>query len=263
MKTNALPLIFIEKGNPQTVMKNIQKNYEWVGLPSKGLCYPVNSPLRRGKVKVAYLTAKDENIFFSEKHIKEGLICDTLLKTKVKDEDIDTSLLCSGDKEAIVLWLLKTGYGDSYQIAYTNETIDLNKIGYKDFNLLSDDNGNFNYYLLNRKKVTFHYLPYRKEETLIKDCIETMKTVEETDASYIDVYKKITIPILLGMIVSVEGVKDIEKWLSELDFDTLRKMQRYITNNAAGLDMKTTKGLIFDDTVFYNINIKNESLLWA
>ena len=74
LKTNALPLIFIEKGNLQIVMKNIQTNYESVELPSKGLCYPINSPLRRGKVKVAYLTAKDENMFVSEKHIKEGLI---------------------------------------------------------------------------------------------------------------------------------------------------------------------------------------------
>ena len=129
--------------------------------------------------------------------------------------------------------------------------------------MLSDDNGNFNYYFSNGKKIIFHYLPYKKEETLIKDCVETLKTVEETDVSYIDVYKKVTNPLLLGMIVSVEGVKDIEKRLSELDFDTLSRLQRYITNNAAGLNMKTTKGLIFDDTIFYNINIKSESLLWA
>lgn len=41
------------------------KNYEWVELPSKGQCYPINSPLREGKVKVSYLTAMDENIIVS------------------------------------------------------------------------------------------------------------------------------------------------------------------------------------------------------
>ena len=35
------------------------KRYEWVELPSKGQCYPANSPLREGKVKVSYLTAMD------------------------------------------------------------------------------------------------------------------------------------------------------------------------------------------------------------
>ena len=35
------------------------KNYEWVELPSKGQCYPTNSPLKGGKVKVSYLTAMD------------------------------------------------------------------------------------------------------------------------------------------------------------------------------------------------------------
>lgn len=52
------------------------KNYEWVELPSKGQCYPINSPLREGKVKVSYLTAMDENIIVSEKHIKDRKICD-------------------------------------------------------------------------------------------------------------------------------------------------------------------------------------------
>ena len=73
------------------------KNYEWVELPSKGQCYPINSPLREGKVKVSYLTAMDENIIVSEKYIKEEKVCDTLLNNKISD--INPSELCAGDKE--------------------------------------------------------------------------------------------------------------------------------------------------------------------
>ena len=89
------------------------KNYELVELPSKGQCYPINSPLRKGKVKVKYLTAMDENILVSEKHIKEERICDVLLKNKVID--VNANELCAGDKEAIILWLRKTGYGNLYK----------------------------------------------------------------------------------------------------------------------------------------------------
>ena len=89
--------------------------FEWVGLPSKGQCYPKTSPLRKGKVAVAYLTAMDENIMVSEKLIELGNVCLKLLEKKIVDKDIDVSELCSGDKEAIVLWLRKTGYGNMYK----------------------------------------------------------------------------------------------------------------------------------------------------
>ena len=244
-------------------MENIQQNYEWVELPSKGECYPISSPLRHGKVKVAYLKAMDENVIVSEKHIREKIICDTLLKRKVLNAGTDISLLCSGDKEAIVLWLLNTGYGNLYQMPSNSETIDLNMIKYKDFKLVSDDRGYFSYRLQDGRRITFRYLPYKEEERLIQSSIETLRTTEYTDDSYMDAYRTITIPLLLGMIVSVEGIEDIEEWLSDLDFEALRQIQRYITSNAAGLDMETTKGLIFDDSIFYNINMANERQIWA
>lgn len=231
------------------------KNYEWVELPSKGQCYPANSPLREGKVKVSYLTAMDENIIVSEKHIKEEKVCDTLLNNKVSG--INTFELCAGDKEAIILWLRKTGYGNLYKNPSTENTIDLDKVVYKDFNLISDNDGNFIYHLSNGGRLTFRYLPYKEEERLIKYTIDTLKSVEKgEDDSYIDVYKRMAIPLLCGMIVSVDGIENIERWLSELDFDTLRRIQRYITQKSPGLKLETTDGIVFDDSIFYNITTK-------
>ena len=92
------------------------KNCEWVELPSKGQCYPINSPLRRGKVKVSYLTAKDENIINDPKMYKDGKLIDTILQRKIVDKDIDVHSLCRGDRDAIILWLRRTGYGNEFPV---------------------------------------------------------------------------------------------------------------------------------------------------
>ena len=78
------------------------KNYEWVELPSKGQCYPANSPLRGGKVKVSYLTAMDENIINYPKMYKDGKLIDTILQRKIVDKNIDIHSLLRGDRDAIV-----------------------------------------------------------------------------------------------------------------------------------------------------------------
>lgn len=234
-------------------MKN--KDYEWVELPSKGQCYPINSPLREGKVKVLYLTAMDENIINSEKLIKEKRVCDILLSNKVLE--VNTYELCAGDKEAIILWLRKTGYGNIYKNQTTKTTIDLDMVKYKDFNLISDDNGNFNYYLQNDERLKFCYLPYKEEEQLIEHIIETLNITEwHKEDTYVNMYIKMVILLLRGMIVSVDNVEDIEGWLLKLDFDTIRSIQRYITHNSPGLNLETTEGTTFDDFVFYNITFK-------
>lgn len=234
------------------------KNYEWVELPSKGQCYPINSPLREGKVKVSYLTAMDENVFVSERHIKEEKVCETLLQNKVIG--VDTDELCAGDKEAVVLWFRKTGYGNLYENPSNDNIVDLDKVEYKEFKLVSDNNGNFTYHLSNGGLLKFCYLPYKEEKELIRNTVNTLKSVEDSeDTSYIDVYREITIPLLCEMIVSVNGVVDVENWLLELDFDTLRQIQRYITRNSPGLKLETTDGIVFDDSVFYDITTKFEN----
>lgn len=234
-------------------MENANKNYEWVELPSKGQCYPIDSPLRKGKVKVTYLTAKDENMMASQKLIEEGKVCDSLLKAKVKD--VDSTKLCAGDKEAIVLWLRRTGYGDTYNVLSSDKTIDLNKVKYKEFKLIPNEDGHFYYYLDNGQKLIFQYLPYKEEDALIRETVNVIKENTDKENSYNDIYRRLTMPLLLGMIVSIDGLSDIRKWLFGLDNDRLRRIQRYMTKNEPGLDINTTDGLVFDDAVFYDIRV--------
>ena len=52
---------------------------EEVTLPSKGLLYPEGSPLKSGKVRMKYMTAKEEDILTNQNYIKNGTVIDKLL----------------------------------------------------------------------------------------------------------------------------------------------------------------------------------------
>ena len=44
---------------------------EEVTLPSKGLLYPADSPLRKGVIEMKYMTAKEEDILTNQNLIKK------------------------------------------------------------------------------------------------------------------------------------------------------------------------------------------------
>ena len=53
---------------------------EVVTLPSKGLLYPEDSPLRNGTIEMKYMTAKEEDILTNQNLIENGTVIDKLLE---------------------------------------------------------------------------------------------------------------------------------------------------------------------------------------
>lgn len=179
------------------------KNYEWVELPSKGQCYPANSPLRGGKVKVSYLTAMDENIINYPKMYKDGKLIDTILQRKIVDKNIDIHSLLRGDRDAIVLWLRRTGYGNDFPVTVRSlndansqfsAIVDLSKIKYHDFDLIGDENGYFMYFMKNGDVVKFKYLSIKETEELTNQ-IKEREENEEYSTEITDSLKTITISV--------------------------------------------------------------------
>ena len=95
---------------------------EEVTLPSKGLLYPEDSPLRSGKIEMKYMTAREEDILTNQNYIEDGTVIDKLLQslivTPVKYND-----LLVGDKNAILIAARILGYGKDYTFEYNNESI--------------------------------------------------------------------------------------------------------------------------------------------
>ena len=90
--------------------------FDVLPLPSKGLLYPG----REDTVKVQYLTASDENVLTSQNLIKSGKVLDVLLARKVKDLNMPVGNLLVGDRNAIMIWLRATGYGEKYNVMLTD-----------------------------------------------------------------------------------------------------------------------------------------------
>ena len=147
--------------------------YDIIQLPSNGQCYKN----KLDRVPVAYLTAYDENIITSPNLYKDGLVIDFLLKNKIVNKDINPDDLVSGDVDAITLFLRATSYGPEFPIVVRDpdsgeqiETVvDLTTLKPKDFKLIGDENGWFEYETpLKKDKIKFRYLTRKQEKQLQK-----------------------------------------------------------------------------------------------
>ena len=109
---------------------------EEVTLPSKGLLYPEDSPLRSGKIQMKYMTAREEDILTNQNYIKGGTVIDKLLKSLILTPGFDYNDLLIGDKNAVMVAARVLGYGKNYSFEYKGEeqTVDLSNLENKKFN---------------------------------------------------------------------------------------------------------------------------------
>ena len=97
-------------------MEQQQFPTEEVTLPSKGLLYPEESPLRSGKISLKYMTAREEDILTNVNLIKNGTVLDKLLKSLIVTPNVNYDDLLVGDKNAILIAARVLGYGPEYDI---------------------------------------------------------------------------------------------------------------------------------------------------
>jgi len=147
--------------------------YDIVELPSKGIHYEN----RKKSVKVAYLTAADENILSSPNLIATSNVVVELLKRKILDKDLEIDDIVEEDKQAILIFLRNTAFGTVYTMTIkdpkTGEDfkadVDLSRLKVKDFTLTEDEHGNFKYHLPKCDlPITFRYLTQKQENELTK-----------------------------------------------------------------------------------------------
>ena len=78
--------------------------YDVVELPSKGIFYTNG----RKSLRIAYLTAADENILISPNLLQSDGVIDELLKRKILDRDVIIDELVNEDRQAILIFLRNT-----------------------------------------------------------------------------------------------------------------------------------------------------------
>lgn len=251
---------------------NPQASYDVIPLPSKGECYRS----KMGKIPVAYLTAYDENMIIAPNLYRDNKIIDMILKEKVVDNRIDTYDMLEGDREAIILFLRASGYGNEYPItARDNETgiefdtvIDLSKLEFKPFNLKGDENGWFDFTLpVSKKEIKFRFLTHKdnvllKEEDesenkgevkgKLKEYVERMETFIDDD----DTLDK------AGKLKVRQALKTIEDWgegIEEEEVAFTHNLTNRLSLSIMAVDGVTDRKIVND--FVRNMNVRDSSAL--
>ena len=140
---------------------------EMVDLPSKGLLYPEDSPLRAGTIEMKYMTAREEDILTNSNYIQQGIVLDKLLESLIVTK-INFKDLLVGDKNAILIASRILGYGQDYEFEMNGRNYQVDLTSLKDKEFPSDvdyTNGNdFNFTLpASKNEVTFKLLSHGDE----------------------------------------------------------------------------------------------------
>ena len=151
---------------------------EVLSLPSQGLLYPEDSPLRSGTIDVKYMTAKEEDILTSTNLIQQGKVIERLLESVVANPQVKMDDMLIGDKNALMVGTRILGYGKDYPCTIidpdTNEkveiNIDLTTLEHKKIDEKIYKNGNlFSFELPNSKRVVEFKLLTQNDENQISE----------------------------------------------------------------------------------------------
>jgi len=185
--------------------KQTQFPAEEVTLPSKGLLYPEDSPLRKGVIEMKYMTAREEDILSNPNLIENGTVIDKLLESLIVTP-IDYNTLLTGDKDAILIAARVLGYGNEYTFEYRGEemTIDLNDVKDKqlDESLITEGKNEFSFTLpVSKKELTFKLLTHGDEQIIDKE-LKGLKKINKNASNDLTTRMK-------HIITSIDG--DYEK----------------------------------------------------
>lgn len=226
-----------------TTFSNIEGDvqYDIIQLPSNGQCYKN----KVDRVPVAYLTAYDENIITSPNLYKDGLVIDFLLKNKIVNSEIDVEDLVSGDADAIILYLRATSYGADFPIVVADpdtgeqieSVVDLTTLKPKEFKLVGDENGYFDFVTpIKKDTIKFRYLTRKMEKQLKK-----ITELESYGSNALNLdYERKTIAAMLERddLLSTaekntmkESLKVMESWIKKMREKNNDPFTKLMTNN--------------------------------
>lgn len=220
--------------------------YDVIPLPSQGKVYP-----GIGKsVKVAYLTTADENILTSPNLVESGRFLEILINRKLLEGGLRYKDLLPGDRNAIMIWLRATGYGEMYPISLTDKNneefkteINLSELKTINLNVDPDSEG------------LFHFeLPMSKH--MIKFKLLSVGDIDELDEivrNYPDnrINEEQTL-ILERQIVEVDGNRDrtfIKKFANNMRILDAQKLREYISTINCDVDLRITVRTPGDESI--------------
>ena len=211
---------------------------EIVDLPSQGLIYPTDHPLRSGKAEMKYMTAKEEDILTNQNYIQKGIVLDKLLEALTMNK-FSLKDMIPGDKNALIIASRVLGYGKDYTFTINGKeyTVDLSTLDNKPFDTsLLTPRGTFKFILpISQTEVEFKLLT-DKDEELIEQEIQGFKKLNKEISS--DVTTR-----LKHHLVAVDGSTDRNVIKEFVEFNLLaadsRALRLYIKDISPDVNLTT------------------------
>jgi hypothetical protein len=218
---------------------------EVLSLPSQGLLYPEDSPLRSGTIDVKYMTAKEEDILTSQNLITQGVVIERLLQSVIATPGVKLDDLLIGDKNALMMGTRILGYGKDYPVVIADPetgeqvetTIDLTTIKEKKVDESLFQNGNnFEFELPNsNRKIGFKLLTH-KDETEIDKILKSLEKAEKITGISTEITTR-----LKYQIQSIDGDKEQKTIDNFVDNEFLsldvRAYRKYVSSLTPDMDL--------------------------
>ena len=225
------------------ILELSQPNYncpfDVIPLPSGGKTYKN----KKSGVRVAYMTTADENILTSSNLLQSGEFLEILFNRKVLEPELRYRDLLPGDRNAIMIWLRATAYGEMYPVTVLDENnnpfdteVNLNDLKMKKLGVDPDAEGLFSFqFPLCKANIKFKLL--------------TMGDVEDIE-EMVEKDKNNNIPVNSSntyaferMIVEVNGSRDrnvIREFANNLRLKDAKEFTKYQEKLDCGVDMTIT-----------------------
>jgi hypothetical protein len=208
--------------------------YDLIPLPSEGKLYPN----KKKSVKLAYLTTADENILTSPNLVESGDFLEILINRKLLEPSLRYKDLMPGDRNAIMIWLRATGYGEMYPVTiYDNDgnpfDTEINLSSLKTINLTVDpeEDGLYSFTLpVSKNRVRFRLLS-------IGELDELEAEAESRKGEFVNSESTM---ILEAQIVSINENKDrafISDYVESMRVLDAKKLRDYMNSINCGIDM--------------------------
>lgn len=224
--------------------ENFEILFDILNLPSQGVFYPDH----RQTLSIRYLTAREENILTSPSLIENGNALDLVLESVIMDDGVDVNKLLSVDRNAILIFLRSTSYGDKFPVAINCPSCSksgetsflLSNLGIKEASKKPDSDGCYEFELpkmkLEKKPVIVRFRPLTVEdERKMNDYINS------AGADIKDSVKKTITARYIAQIVSINGSND-EKLILKLANNMLaydsNALRKFMDEVEPGLDRK-------------------------
>ena len=220
---------------------NYNAPFDVIPLPSEGKLYKN----KKANIRIGFMTTADENILTSPNLLQSGEFLEILINRKILEPELRYKDLHIGDRNAIMIWLRATGYGEMYPVTLLDEKnipfdteINLHSLKMKKLGAEPDADGLFDFkFPLSKSMVKFKLLT-------CGDVDKIEKMLEHDKANNIPVNNSNTYTMEC-MIVEVDGSRDrnvIRDFVSSIRIKDAKDLNSYVDKIESGIDLDIEVG---------------------